>query len=132
MDKFKNVIICIDDDPFILQMLQFQLKKHFDNEDVIIEFFTEYTELLTFTDEIINQSVELVLYIVDFQMPGINGAELIRKIKTKSPSSKFIMLSGQADNVNLNQLQTEKSLEAFIMKPWEEEELINVIATLIV
>lgn len=131
MDKVKCVIVCVDDEPIILQMLQFQLKKRFDIDGVIMEFFQDHNEVFSFIDEVLDESIELAIYIVDFQMPGINGAELIKRIKAQSPSSKFIMLSGQANNLIVNQLQNERSLEAFMLKPWEERELMDSIALIL-
>jgi DNA-binding NarL/FixJ family response regulator len=131
MDKVKCVIVCVDDEPIILQMLQFQLKKRFDIDGVIMEFFQDHNEVFSFIDEVLDESIELAIYIVDFQMPGINGVELIKRIQAQSPSSKFIMLSGQANNLIVNQLQNERSLEAFMLKPWEERELMDSIALIL-
>ena len=60
-------------------------------------------------------------------MPNINGAELIRNIKQKYPELKCIMLSGQANNIIVNELTNDHLLEKFISKPWEEENLISEV-----
>lgn len=127
MDKTKCAILCIDDDPIILQMLQFQLKKSLDVESVIIEFFTNPLEALDIIDKKLDGSIELILVIVDFQMPEMNGADLITKIKSLKPDARFIMLSGQANDIIVNQLLSINLLEAFIMKPWDEKELMALI-----
>lgn len=127
MDKIKCAILCVDDDPIILQMLQFQLKKHLDVECVIMEFFTNPSEVLEIIDETLEESIELIFVIVDFKMPEMSGADLITKIKSLKPETKFIILSGQANDIIVNQLQSKNSLEAFILKPWDEKELMDVI-----
>lgn len=127
MDKTKCAILCIDDDPIILQMLQFQLKKSLDVESVIIEFFTNPLEALDIIDKKLDGSIELILVIVDFQMPEMNGADLITKINSLKPDARFIMLSGQANDIIVNQLLSINLLEAFIMKPWDEKELMALI-----
>lgn len=127
MDKIKCAILCVDDDPIILQMLQFQLKKHLDIECVIMEFFTNPSEVLDVIDETLGESIELIFVIVDFKMPEMSGADLITKIKSLKPDTKFIILSGQANDFIVNQLQSKNSLEAFILKPWDEKELMDVI-----
>ena len=33
-------VVCVDDDPMILQMLDFQLRKRITNNQVILEFYT--------------------------------------------------------------------------------------------
>lgn len=127
MDKIKCAILCVDDDPIILQMLQFQLKKHLDIECVIMEFFTNPSEVLEIIDETLEESIELIFVIVDFKMPEMSGADLITKIKSLKPETKFIILSGQANDIIVNQLKSKNSLEAFILKPWDEKELMDVI-----
>ena len=36
MSQFKNAVICIDDDPMILQVLGFQMEKFLNDSDTII------------------------------------------------------------------------------------------------
>ena len=127
MDKIRCAILCVDDDPIILQMLQFQLKKHLDIECVIMEFFTNPSEVLEIIDETLEESIELIFVIVDFKMPEMSGADLITKIKSLKPETKFIILSGQANDIIVNQLKSKNSLEAFILKPWDEKELMDLI-----
>ena len=60
----------------------------------------------------------------------MTGVELIRKIKGKYPKINCLMLSGQANAVQLSDLQTDNLLEEFIEKPWSELQLRNAIAKL--
>jgi response regulator RpfG family c-di-GMP phosphodiesterase len=57
----------------------------------------------------------------------MTGAEFIRKVKRVHPELKCIMLSGQASAIHVDELVNDNLLESFISKPWEEEELVNVI-----
>jgi YesN/AraC family two-component response regulator len=60
-------------------------------------------------------------------MPTMTGAEFIRKIKAIHPELKCIMLSGQASAIHVDDLVNDNLLESFIAKPWEEEDLLNII-----
>jgi DNA-binding NtrC family response regulator len=60
-------------------------------------------------------------------MPEMNGAELIRNIKINHPEMKCIMLSGQANAIQVDDLVNDNLLDSFIPKPWNEEDLIKAI-----
>jgi len=126
-DALKYVIICIDDDPLILKLLSFQLNKVIEHETTIVECFIDPMEVIENIDSLISNEFEVLLLLVDYQMPNINGAELIRNIKQKYPELKCIMLSGQANNIIVNELTNDHLLEKFISKPWEEGNLISEI-----
>ena len=126
-DSLKYVIICIDDDPLILKLLSFQLNKVIEHETTIVECFLDPMEVIENIDSLISNEFEVLLLLVDYQMPNINGAELIRNIKQKYPELKCIMLSGQANNIIVNELTNDHLLEKFISKPWEEENLISEV-----
>lgn len=122
-----KVIVCVDDDSLITQLLNFQLSKHVDSTQVMIESINDPERFFQLLDELENLGVQLKLMIVDYQMPKMNGAELIRSIKTKCPSVKFIMLSGQANAVVVDDLIEEGLIHTFFHKPWNEEELMMAV-----
>jgi DNA-binding NarL/FixJ family response regulator len=126
-NKINYAIICIDDEPLILQMLNFQIRKRFDMECARLEFFTNPNEAIKEIDNLIMEDIDIIFLIVDYQMPELNGADLIKALKRKYPNLKFIMLSGQANSSKVNDLIESKLLDTFIAKPWSEETLINAI-----
>ena len=127
-DSLKYVIICIDDDPLILKLLSFQLNKVIEHETTIVECFLDPMEVVENIDSLISHDLEVLLLLVDYQMPSINGAELIRNIKQKYPQLKCIMLSGQANNIIVNELRNDRLIEKFISKPWEEGNLLSEVS----
>jgi response regulator RpfG family c-di-GMP phosphodiesterase len=127
MEKHKFGIVCVDDDIIISQVLSFQLKKIINKNNTIVECFTSPKDVEANIDELIAFGVELIFVIVDYQMPQLNGAELIRIIKAKHPTVSCIMLSGQANEILVNELKEEELIQEFISKPWNEEELFRVL-----
>lgn len=127
-DPLKYVFICIDDDPLILKLLSFQLNKVIEHETTIVECFLDPMEVIENIDSLISHKLEILLLLVDYQMPRINGAELIRNIKQKYPQLKCILLSGQANNIIVNELKNEHLIEKFISKPWEEGNLLSEVS----
>lgn len=116
-------IVCVDDEPVIVDLLSFQLKKIFNTESTFVETFTNPQDVELGVDKIVEYGISVIFMVVDYQMPHINGAQLIRTIKAKHPSIKFFMLSGQANNTIVHQLLEEGLLEKFIAKPWSEQDL---------
>ena len=122
MTEFKYAVICVDDDPYILQMLGFQLSKIMDQKCTLIEYFTDPSVALKNIDMLVSESIDIIFVIVDYQMPKMTGADLIRSIKSKYSNLKCVMLSGQANTRSVNSLKEENLLEEFVSKPWDETE----------
>jgi CheY-like chemotaxis protein len=124
-------IICIDDDPIILNVLDFQLRKQIQNDQIIFEYFTNpeiaVTEILQMTEK----GVTPIILITDYQMPQITGAKVIRDVKQKLRNLKCIMLSGQANAIQVDDLVNEELLTAFIPKPWSESELFATLLNIL-
>lgn len=118
-------VICVDDDPMILQMLDFQLRKHITNEKVLFEFYTNPNEALQSIESMKELGVSPVLLITDFQMPEMNGADFIRAVKKGIRSINTIMLSGQANAIQVDDLVNDELLDVYLYKPWDEMNLIQ-------
>lgn len=131
MTEFKYAVICVDDDPYILQMLGFQLSKIMDEKCTLIEYFTDPKVALENIDQMVSESIDIIFVIVDYQMPKMTGAELIRAIKIKHSHLRCVMLSGQANTSSVNSLKEENLLEQFLSKPWDESELFDTLIPLI-
>ena len=131
MSEMRYAVVCVDDDPYILQMLGFQLSKIMDQSHTLIEYFTDPDQAIENIDLLIEEDIDIMFVMVDYQMPSMTGAELIRKLKLKYQDLKCIMLSGQANRTSVDLLKTENLLEEFIEKPWDEDELFDTLRPLI-
>ncbi len=127
MEQIKYAVICVDDDPHILQMLSFQLEKIIDSKYTLIEYFTNPDEVSKNIHELVNEHIEIVFVLVDYQMPQKNGVQLIREIKDINPKLECIMLSGQANSIQVAELEQDGLLTCFLHKPWDESTLYNVL-----
>lgn len=111
------VVLCIDDDPVILEC-----------EQKFLETFG-YTVLTALSGrkglELASvHSVDLV--IVDYYMPEMNGPEVAIEIRRLRPRAPVIMLSGAVD-IPEKDLQV---VDAFVMKDRLGSQLLPVIAEL--
>ena len=127
MEDVQYAVICVDDDPYILQMLSFQLSKIVDSRYTLLEYYTKPEEVMINIEELVKDNIKIIFALVDFQMPTMSGADLIKDIKASYPDLTCVMLSGQANKKSLNELKKQKLLDNFISKPWDEEVLFEII-----
>jgi len=131
MNELKYAVVCVDDDPYILQMLGFQLGKVINQKLTLLEYFTDPNQALEGIGELIQEHIDVIFVMVDYQMPKMTGAQLIRSLKQKYPTLNCVMLSGQANQVSVDELKSDNLLSSFISKPWDEEALFEAIRPMI-
>jgi len=61
--------------------------------------------------------------VSDYQMPGMTGADLLRRIKARRPETIRIMLTGHADVNAVMGAVNDGAVYKFITKPWNDEDL---------
>ncbi|MCF8298269.1 MAG: response regulator [Saprospiraceae bacterium] len=122
----KKAILCVDDEPMILESLKEQLQKRF-GADYFYETAENAQEGLEVVEELSDDGVNVLVIVSDWLMPGIKGDEFLIKIHNKYPNMVKVMLTGQADSAAIQNAQDNANLHACISKPWSEEELVNII-----
>ncbi len=122
----KQVILCVDDEPTILESLEIELHKAFGN-DYRIELAESGEDALTLIEELLENSNELPVVIADYMMPNIKGDELLKRIHARLPKTINIMLTGQANLEAVGHAINDAKLYAYISKPWQADELKRTI-----
>jgi PAS domain S-box-containing protein len=118
----KPVIICVDDEPIILESLKIELKKAL-GEEHLIETAEGGEDALELVEELLEEGSEIVAVISDYLMPNIKGDELLKQIHHISPKTVNIMLTGQADLEAVANTIKHAKLYRYISKPWQSEDL---------
>jgi PAS domain S-box-containing protein len=118
----KPVIICVDDQPTILDSLKIELKATL-GEDYAIETAEGGEDALDLILELLEDGCEIPLVISDYLMPDIKGDELLRQVHGISPKTIKIMLTGQADVKAVGNAIKYAKLYRYIAKPWQPEDL---------
>lgn len=121
----KPVILCVDDEPDILNTLKMQLKNEFKN-DYFYELAESGDEALDILKDF-QEEVQVIVVISDWLMPGIKGDELLIKVHQKYPKIIKVMLTGQADAAAVQRAVQEADLYCCLYKPWKSKELIETI-----
>lgn len=115
----KNSILIIDDNNLVRDMLR----------DVF-----EYYNYITLEASSGQSGIDIYkenptdIVITDIIMPGMNGIEVIRKLKAEFPSVKIIAISGGSKNTydTLASAKQSGASHTFI-KPFDMKEILSVI-----
>ena len=65
--------------------------------------------------------------ISDFRLPGMNGAELLTRIKQALPKTQRVLLTGHADQRAIEDAINQSEIFRFIPKPWNDAQLILTV-----
>ncbi|WP_299415722.1 response regulator [Acaryochloris sp. IP29b_bin.148] len=121
-----SAILCVDDESVILRSLRDQIGKYFGDQHLceIAESVEEAWEVI---DELKEDEIKILVIISDWLMPGIKGDEFLIELNQRFPEIVTVLLSGQADESAVDRIHQNMQLHAYLAKPWNEEELIQVI-----
>ena len=111
-------ILCVDDEVNILLSLQRQLRKQFQLESAL----GPEQALAT-----IERDGPYAVVVSDLQMPGMNGLQLLAKVREISPETVRIMLTGQADMDTAIAAVNQGNIFRFLTKPCSAEELAGTL-----
>ena len=67
------------------------------------------------------------LALVDYRMPGMDGIELLKRLRAIQPDAARLILSGYADLNGLVRAINEVEIYRFLAKPWNDYELVATI-----
>jgi len=114
----EETLLLVDDESSILNSLQRLLQ---DSEYRILTAETGRQALET----VRQNAVDLV--IADYQMPGMNGVDLLKEIRAMDPEIIRIMFSGFSDKEILADAINKGEVFRFVFKPWDDHYLLSVI-----
>ncbi|QQS52480.1 MAG: response regulator [Bacteroidota bacterium] len=122
----RKAIICIDDEPIILNSLVEQLEKSF-GDAYLYEAAESAEEALELIEDLEDDDIDMQVIVCDWLMPGMKGDEFLLRIDLKYPKVVKILLTGQANEELVFNLKQETDRFAVLQKPWEKDELVNTI-----
>jgi response regulator RpfG family c-di-GMP phosphodiesterase len=111
-------ILCVDDEPNILNGLQRQLRKHFD---------VHTAESGKDGLNIIKNDGPFSVVVSDMRMPEMDGAEFLTQVKYISPTTTRLLLTGQSDAESAKKAINEGEIFRFLSKPCPPEVLVDTI-----
>ncbi|MGB0560881.1 MAG: sensor histidine kinase [Spirulinaceae cyanobacterium] len=126
MSTHKLAIVCVDDEPTILQSLKLELESAL-GTDCLVELAQGGEEALEVLEELHAESYQVAVVIADYIMPGLKGDELLIQVHSQDPRILKIMLTGQADAQAVGNAVNAANLYRYISKPWDEMDLILTV-----
>ncbi len=112
-------ILLVDDEPNILQAMQRQLRKRF--EITTAESGTEALAKL-------KEQGPFAVIVSDMRMPGMDGIQLLSRVKAGFPDTVRIMLTGNADQETATEAVNVGQIFRFLNKPCSTGVLATSIA----
>jgi len=120
MDNTQIKLLIVDDEENIIK----SLKRLFRQDE-----YKVYTANSGENAAEMFSKVKFDLVISDMRMPGMNGAELLEKVKDKDPSCVRILLTGYADmNLTIDAIN-KGAIYRYISKPWDDTDLRMTVKT---
>jgi CheY-like chemotaxis protein len=109
-------VLLVDDNPMIIAMLKQALDPH-----CVVNVATDSTDALLRS---IDDPPDLI--ISDYQMPGLDGRQLLEKLKSRSKTSRIpIILMASRTDLNEKLKVVRDSVEDFLEKPFYIREAGN-------
>ncbi|SDK91717.1 HD-like signal output (HDOD) domain, no enzymatic activity [Maridesulfovibrio ferrireducens] len=118
MTAYKISVLFVDDEPNVLAALKRMLRAK--RNEWKMEFVDSGVAALALLED-----MKFDVVVSDIKMPGMDGADLLNKVKDKYPGMIRMALSGQ---VGLNEvIRSIRAVHQYISKPCKAEELIDKI-----
>ncbi len=111
-------ILCVDDDPNILEGYKRRLRKEFELDTAVgpEEGFRMVTEQGPFA-----------VVVSDLQMPGMNGVEFLAKVRAHEPDTVRMLLTGNAELHAAIDAINQGQIFRFLTKPCTPEALASAL-----
>jgi len=111
-------ILLVDDDPHLLAGLKRRLRRRFQ----VATAANGEAALAKLADP-----EPFMVVVADYRMPGMNGIDLLARIKSRQPDTVRMMLTGAADLATAMQAVNEGHIFQFHLKPCPADALARAI-----
>lgn len=118
MSDVKPRILCIDDEPQVLESIRLNLRRHFD-----VHVSSDGRQGM----EVLLRDGPFAVVISDLRMPNMGGVEVLSEAARRSPYSVRMMLTGQADLPTAMAAINEGRIFRLLLKPCPPQNLIEAI-----
>ena len=111
-------VLCVDDEPRVLEGLESNLAWHYD-----VHTAPGGIEGM----EIVRSNGPFAVVISDMQMPGMDGATFLGKVRAESPDTTRILLTGYSDIDAAAAAVNKGSIFRFLNKPCGPDVLLPAV-----
>jgi len=128
----KNIyILVVEDEPEVLDAIVRDITGF--EEFFPIEMADTAEEAREIIQDILDQGDVIGLILCDHVLPGDNGVELLVELQHKEEtiSTRKVLITGQAGLQETVRAVNEADLKHYIAKPWNKEELVEIVKELL-
>ena len=130
LDHKQKYILCIDDDPGILESLYTHLSEHFGSA-YQIESAESGAEAFDILDDITKENGRVELVICDQMMPNLLGQYVLERLHQRDARMMKVLLTGQAGLDAVTYSINHAGLHKYIEKPWNKYDLLLTVENLL-
>ncbi len=112
-------LLFVDDEADFVEYMQKRLKRH----DIEVQSYVDPVEALESTE-----GVSFDVALLDLKMPGLDGEELLRRLRARDPSLEVIILTGHGSIESAFRTSREGAYE-YLQKPCDFDELVRSICS---
>lgn len=109
-------VLCVDDEQDILDSLERTLRRRF--QVLTAKSFDEALQK-------VEDHPDISVVISDFMLGLETGTSLLTQIRSEIPNASRVLLSGQVDLKSLEDAINSNKIHKFILKPWENDQLLD-------
>lgn len=124
----KDAILIVDDEAIIVLALTQELRKSL-GPKYRYETACSGEDALSLVEELAAEGVGLAACVSDCLMPGMNGDELLTRLRGKAPAAALVLITGQANDEVLSRAERDAGILACVKKPWRPNEIGALILT---
>ena len=114
MSSYERIVSVVDDDISTATFFHEALRQNIDGISVF-----SFTDPVKAFEHFTENKENYALVISDLRMPGLNGLELLKKVKTSNPKVRTILMSAYnfEEEVKFQQYMEEAVINSTIEKP---------------
>ncbi len=117
--KPRPTILCVDDEPRILEGLALNLRRHYE-----VHVATGGAEAL----DAFGRLTSVAVVLSDMRMPGMDGAALLAELRGRSPDTVRMLLTGETDVQKAAEAVNEGQVFRFLLKPCPPDQVLRAFA----
>ena len=110
-----------------------------DDSQELTDVIHEYMEIYGFIVDTTTESTDALrligangydVIVSDIHMPGMDGLELMGRIKNKYPDLPVVLITGYSIS-EARKIAMEKGADAFVAKPFHMKEILDVVTNIL-
>jgi len=114
-----STILVVDDEPMVTEVVEMLVRAETDWE--VAAFHDPERAVASLAERTYDVALS------DFLMPGLDGIELLKRVREAQPACTRVLLTGYADKQNAIRAINEAGLYYYLEKPWDNHALLMVL-----